>query len=111
MRYHDNHILCLEYAELVPDIAPSGTYDSLKNRGNITVYGRASFENGVLIDYESLPEKYKAKVKEKYGDPYVYITKQPLVDWVNANRDFDANRYFDNYELPNGCRLLMAPAM
>ena len=63
------HIICLEYNEFVqPGICEaSGTYDSLKSRGQIKVHGRACKGSGILIEYETLPKDYMEKVDRMYG--------------------------------------------
>ena len=105
MKYNDNKQLCLEFDEFVPAIMSKPAYDQAKRRGTITVFGRGGNGSIVLIDYETLPYKQKEAVKEKYGDPYVYYTKQPLLDYVKANFDHEAEQFYNDYTLPNGLNL------
>jgi len=77
----------------------------MKARNQINVYGRAAFGKEVLIDYETLPGKYKDLVKQHYGNPYEYIAKQPLVDYVKANWDWEADKFYSKYILPTGLKL------
>ncbi len=109
MKYNENNNLCLEHAEYLACFGLD-SYKNHKKRGQIIVYGRGCNENGVLIDYESLPPERKAIVKEKYGNPYEYIVKQPLTDWVTINWNQKAFDFYNNtngkgYTLPNGLNL------
>lgn len=109
MKYNEENNLCLEHAEYLACFGLH-SYKNHKKRGEIKVYGRGCNENGVLIDYESLPPERKAIVKEKYGNPYEYIVKQPLTDWVTINWNQKAFDFYNNtngkgYTLPNGLNL------
>jgi hypothetical protein len=95
--------LCLEYYELVPSILTKTNYDQLKLRGNITVHGLGGNGRKVLVEYESLPDKYRAKVRETYGDPYVYASKQPILR--SLQWDTKAEQWYMDYVLPTGDRL------
>jgi len=101
MQYHNN-ILCLTYDEVI-SILPKGTYDSLKSRGNINVHGIGGNGRIVLIEYETMPVKYKKLVKENYGDPYAYVAKQPILNSIEW--DYEASTYYSRYILQNGSRL------
>lgn len=98
-----NDILCLEYAELVPLIMSKANYDLSKYRGKITVHGVGGNGRQVSIEYESLPEKYRAKVKDLYGDPYEYVLKTPMLNLLEW--DAKAHKYYMNYVLPSGDKL------
>ena len=103
MQYHNN-ILCLLYDELVPVIIQSeNTYNSLRGRGNITVHGYGGIGRTVLIEFESLPDKYRLAVRQQYGDPYEYASKQPVLNAIIP--DHEALTYYSNYILPNGQQL------
>lgn len=102
-----NNKLCLEYDEFVPNIMCKNTYDRYKQRGTITVHGLGGNGRKVLIEYETLPEKYRVAVVAKYGDPYEHVTKQPLLDAVKW--DNEAEKYYLEYVLPNGDKLPSSP--
>lgn len=95
-------ILCLEYDELVCSaiIDKPDTYNKLRQRGNITVHGVGGNGRKVLIEYESMPQKYKGMVSEHYGDPYQYASKQPILDALIW--DDEAYSFYSQYVLPNG---------
>ena len=92
--------LCLEYGELVPEVMGKPTYDQAKSRGNIKVHGRGGNGSKILIEFESLPPKYKGMVRDIYGDPYVYASKQPIIN--SLLWDHKAQQYYSEYTLPNG---------
>ncbi|WP_121812757.1 Mu transposase C-terminal domain-containing protein [Mucilaginibacter kameinonensis] len=110
MKYNELNNLCLEYHELVPGFMSVENYNKSRQRGTITVYGYGGLGREVLIDYESLSDERKKKIIEKYGNPYEYIVKQPLVDWVTINWNQKAFDFYNNtngkgYTLPSGLNL------
>lgn len=105
MKYHNKTILCLEYDEFVPQFMSEANYSKARQRGKLLVYGRGGNGTSVLIDYEALPVDIKAKVQEKYGDPYQYIVKQPLKEWAQINWNRKAYEFYNSYPLPTGGKL------
>ena len=106
MQYFRSTILCIEYDEFVGEnaiIQSKSTYDSLKRRDQITVHGVGGNGRSILIEFETLPQKYKDAVKEQYGDPYLYISKQPILN--SLEWDSKAHSFYNGYELPNGDKL------
>lgn len=102
MKYHNGKI-CLEYAEIVPNILSKAAYDQAKNRGTIVIHGRGGNGNGVLIDHDSLPKKYKDLVRAAYGDLDKCIATKPIKELINW--DLKAESFYSNYVLPNGMKL------
>lgn len=102
MEYY-NDKLCLLYDELVPVILGKPAYDQAKWKGNIVVHGLGGNGRKVLIEFESMPAKYKGMVREIYGDPYQYASKQPILN--SLVWDFEAQRFYTEYLLPNGDKL------
>jgi len=92
-----NNILFIESQEFIKPtgLIPKGTYDTLKSRRKIEVIGRGGNGNEALIKYESLPPVYKALVQERFGNPYEYVAKQPIIDLIQP--DEKARKFFDNY--------------
>ena len=86
MEYYGN-ILCLTFSELTScdngePVMTRCCYDSAKRRGSIIVVRPGKgLGNEALIEYSSLPEKYKEAVKAKYGDPERIMSREnePLV--------------------------------
>lgn len=103
MEYLNNNVLCLEYNEFVPHVLKADNYHYHKKEGNITVHGYGGNGRRILIEYETLPPKYKAKVREIYGDPYQYASRQPILKSILPNTE--ARQYYDSYVLPNGDNL------
>src|SRR5690606_13620914 len=95
--------LCLTYDELVPEVMSKSTYDQNKSRKNITVHGVGGNGRKVLIEFDSLPQKYKHAVRKLYGDPYEYCAKQPILDLIDW--DWQAQKFYQDYVLPNGAKL------
>lgn len=98
-----NGKLCLEYDELVPGILDRDLYYYHKNSGNLTIHGLGGNGRKVLVEYDSLPDKYRAKVRETYGDPYVYASRQPILN--SLVYDTKAHRFYTEYILPTGEKL------
>jgi hypothetical protein len=98
-----NGKLCLEYSELVPSILTKENYDVAKYRGNITVHGIGGNGRKVLVEFDSMPVKYKARVREIYGDPYIYASRMPILNALEW--DHKAQAFYTGYELPNGDKL------
>lgn len=103
MKYSPANTLCLEYHEFVQIVPSKGTFDSLKARGNIVVYGRGGNGSTVLIEIDTLPAKYKAAVIEKLGDPKKYVVTQPIRELFTL--DLKAEQFYRDYTLPNGLKL------
>lgn len=99
MKYHNTTILCLTYDELVPVIMNADNYHYHRRNKNITVHGRGGNGNEILIEFETLPEKFKADVIKKYGNPYEYIAKQPLLEYVKFNWDTNAEDFYRKHIL------------
>jgi hypothetical protein len=102
MEYLDGK-LCLEYSEIVPSVLEESNYKQLKLRGNITVHGLGGNGRKVFIEFDSMPPKYKAKVREIYGDPYIYASRMPILNALEW--DHKAQTFYMGYELPNGDKL------
>jgi Mu transposase, C-terminal len=110
MKFDTQKRLCLEGSEFIrtlqsPDgLVAKGTYDSLKSRGRIEVLERGGNGRSVMIVYESLPPLYKQLVWNKFGDPYAYTCKQPLLALVKkdpaAEQFFLSYRYDEHKSLP-----------
>ncbi|MFD2961334.1 MULTISPECIES: hypothetical protein [Olivibacter] len=103
MQYHNNNRICLTYEEFVPAIMTESNYKYHKANKKITVHGYGGVGRVVLIEFESLPDKYRRSVIETYGNPYEYIAKEPilkLIDW-----DYKAESYYREYVLPSGGKL------
>lgn len=98
-----NNILCLEFSELVPAIMPKTTYDYHMLQGNFVKHGIGGNGRKVFVEYQSIPKKFKDEVVKLYGDPYAYISKQPILQALS--HDHKAQEFYQSYILPNGAKL------
>ncbi len=103
-----NNTLCISGSELIKTsinpngIIPKTTYDKIKSSGKATVVRRSCYGNSALIDFESLPTRYKNLVIEKYGDPKKAAERKPFADSIQP--DAEAVRFFTDHEYNNNKR-------
>lgn len=81
-------------------------YDWNVRKKNFAVLQRACRCKKALIEYHSLPERFKTRFETKYGDPEKMMKQEELA----LSADPEARHYFagidkDAYRLPNGARL------
>ena len=90
-------ILYMELSDLVKSGIPENTvYQAKTNKRNSWSFIKDPSDNRrLLCDYEKLSSKYKALALETFGNPYEYISKQPIKDLVTT--DFDAHKFFTEY--------------
>ncbi len=80
-----NDKLYFNYSELVPTVLSVENYKSQKKRGSITLLGRGGNGREVLIEADSLPEKYKLMAKALVCgglEPGEYYLKSKIVNWL-----------------------------
>lgn len=53
----------------------------------------------VLVQYETLRDVYKDKVKERFGDPYSYVARTPILNMVQ--QDAQAHKYYMQHRYGN----------
>jgi hypothetical protein len=99
MEYYNN-ILCVTYAELTEGddaVITAATLRQNMRRGNIQCARQGKGEgNYALYIYASLPEKYRMRYEEKYGDPKAVLKKQPAD--IHALADRRAREYYEAFE-------------
>lgn len=95
--------LCLEYNELVPMVMSKDSYRHHKENNNITCHGSGGNGRKVYVSFNSLPSKFKESVKNYYGCPYNYASRQPILQALQI--DTEAENFYQNYTLPNGLKL------
>jgi len=105
MRYlHGTKTICLEYGELVPDFLTESNYKYHKSAGNFVTHGRGGNGNGVLIEFDSLPDNLQEKVRAKYGaDLHKHIAKLPLAKMVVT--DYKAANFYASHVKNGGGHL------
>lgn len=96
-----NNILCIEGGELIrsdknPDgMMAEGTYKSLVYRNRIRVLRRASYGSPALIEYDSLPKRYREAWEARHGDPRARRKFAPFAE--RLKEDADAYNVFTSY--------------
>lgn len=92
MEYYGN-VLCVGYDDLVVGgVMSAGNLRKLAQRGQLTVVRRGCRGRGMLVSYDSLPERYRADVRKLYPEG----NKTRLREWVRRNyeRDGEAYKFF-----------------
>ncbi len=103
MEYYGN-IIAVTVDELTGDnggdaVMSRGNYRNLQCRGRINVLrpgkGLGSY---ALVEYASLPERFKARFVAKYGEPEALMRRER----AGLPQDAEAQRFFHDHILPNG---------
>lgn len=105
MRYYGNN-LAVDASWLISNgVMTDGNYRKLTVRKDIRVVRRGCRGRGALVDYESLPERFKRKVDEIVKDPYkaagVNMVEERIEPNVSAADYFDAFTVGDDRHLPS----------
>ena len=106
LHYHHNNILCIEAGWLYKEasVLTKHNYDRLLQRGAINVVRRGCKGTPALVEYESIPERFKNEiVKLLGGDPYKKVKHTRFED--NLMPDPSAAEFYRGYKLPDGRNL------
>lgn len=104
MEYYGN-IIAVTVDELTggenPVITPAN-YQNLRHRGGINIlrHGRG-YGSYALIEYASLPERFKTRFVAKYGNPDELMKKEQ----IGLPQDLKAQQFFYDHVLSNGERI------
>lgn len=94
-----NKILCVTYAELTGGsdaVIKAATLRQNMSRGNIVSVHRGGGEGGqALYAWSSIPQKYKARYMERYGDPEQRMKEAMMHDRIRL--DSEAREFFENF--------------
>ncbi|MEQ2902754.1 hypothetical protein AAAX65_07460 [Alistipes finegoldii] len=101
MEYYNN-ILCMTAGELTAVMTPSN-YKQLSARGKITVARRACRGHRALVVVDSLPSKYREKVKEIYPEGSTMKLHECFRE--NFTLDAEARTFFSTFRFDNGSPL------
>ena len=101
MEYYNN-ILCMTAGELTAVMTPSN-YKQLSARGKITVARRACRGHRALVVVDSLPSKYREKVKEIYQEGSTMKLHECFRE--NFTLDAEARTFFSTFRFDNGSPL------
>ena len=100
MEYYNN-ILCVEAGWLINEVGvlSNTNYDALVQRRQLNVVRRGCLNTPALVAYDSIPERFRKLIADKYGDPRKKITINVLQDKIE--QDPIASEYYSEYLLPN----------
>ncbi len=73
-------------------------YDHLVKRKQVDILQRACRGKKALIEYHSLPERFRVRFEAKYGDPEKIMKQEKTA----LPADAEAQRFFHDHVLPNG---------
>lgn len=77
-------------------------YKKLAIRGSLSVLRPGKgLEHPALVDYRSLPERFKSKYVAKYGNPETVVREKENMLVINE----EARTFYSGYELPDGSSL------
>lgn len=97
--------LCIEGGWLIESgVVTENAYKSLGQRENWIVSRRACPGQPALIDWDSMPARFKNAVIALEGDPKKILLKSFLEQ--NIKPDQAASKFFNEYELQDGRRLI-----
>lgn len=105
MERHDGK-LCISGSEFIESAEnPNGivslaNYKKLVMRSHIQVLRRACYGTPALIDWESLPLRYKQLYIARFGDPYKQMQDNYIASYIV--RDAEAWLYYNDYRLDDG---------
>ena len=101
MEYYGN-IIAVTVADLTGGDSPVMTracYDNLTRRKSVNILRPGKgYGSYALIEYASLPERFKARFVGKYGNPEDIMKKEQ----AGLPQDQAAQRFFYDHILPNG---------
>ncbi len=105
MTHNYNNILCIEGGWLYNEgqIMGRSNYKQLIKRGWMTVVRRACKGTPALIDFDSMPERFKSLVIAKIGNPHKTSKVDSFKKFISP--DNTALEYFSTYKLQNGKNL------
>ncbi|MFR4037057.1 MAG: kinase, partial [Butyricimonas faecalis] len=96
-----NKIICVTYDELVnrrdgEPVIKINTLDSLlRRKPYLRVQRGGGLESYALIDYSALPERYRIRFEQKYGDPVELIKEKCMKNRLKI--DEAARIFFEDY--------------
>jgi hypothetical protein len=101
MKYDNNKVLFLEYADLIAAGVQEGTIKSARATGTwggVFVKDQDDSRK-LLVQYEGLKDKYKQLIIARFGDPYKYMSAYIIEQMLIPS---DADKHFiTHYKLPD----------
>lgn len=97
-------ILTVEASWLISSgLMTASSYAKHAQRGNIRIARRGGYMQPALVDYESLPQRYKDMIQEKIGNPYHCPNDNILTNHLVPSAE--AADYYENYKVDDGRHL------
>ena len=97
MQYYNN-ILTVEANWLIAQgIMSKPNYDQMRARKDIRVVRRGCRGQEALVDYESMPERFRRKVDEIVKDPYKAVRTNAVEECIAHSAE--VSDYFDSYQI------------
>lgn len=97
MQYYNN-ILTVEARWLIAEgIMTEVNYRNLTNRKDIRIVRRGCRGQEALVDYESMPERFRRKVDAIVKDPYKAVRTNTIEEYIAHSAE--ASDYFDRYQI------------
>lgn len=103
MEYYNNKLAIPASWLIASGIMSKVNYDQLNARKSIQVLRRGCNNTPALVDYESMPERFKRKVVAIVKDPYKAVRTNQVEALIKDNAQI-AN-FFDTYLLADGRHL------
>jgi hypothetical protein len=96
-----NNILAVEIGVLCETgILSMPNLKLLRHRGKVNQLRRACKGVSGLLEYASLPERFRTVIEERFGDPRLTTKHNRFIDQLEL--DTKANEFFNAYTLDNG---------
>ncbi|BDD10893.1 hypothetical protein FUAX_33250 [Fulvitalea axinellae] len=97
-----NNILCVQADWLYGDggFITFRNYMNLRYRKQINVLRRGGNGRTALVEYDSLPERFRVLIEGKCGNPHKTMRRNRFSDLLEL--DVEAKAFFDTYTLENG---------
>jgi hypothetical protein len=97
-----NNILCVEAGWLIEDsgVLTKNVYNHLVVRNQLKVARRGCLNTPALVEYDSIPERFRKLIKEKRGDIESQTARNGIEDQIID--DAEARKYYRDYRLDDG---------
>lgn len=82
------------------NIMTKSNYDALKNRGWLNILRRGCKGTPALVEYDSIPHRFKEVIVDEFGDPTESTSKNAFEDLLIF--DQSASDYYNTFILDNG---------
>jgi hypothetical protein len=99
--YNNRH--AISGSEIIGVICSEVNYKNLTQRGKFKVLRRGCLNTPSLIDYDSMPERFKRLVVKQYGDPHKVLCNYTFRGLCQP--DYKAMQFFADYLLNDGRHL------